>query len=98
MNSRPETHVLLAARPAQKWPAQAAERRPLPLRGVAPGVINPSTSHRPRSAAWANALALAAIAIAITLLVVKNLDRNSSDRLQSGSAIFKVTAQSPANP
>jgi hypothetical protein len=55
------------------------------------------TGHR-TSAAWANALALAAIAVAITLLVVKNLDRNSSNRLQSGSAIFKVSAQSPANP
>jgi hypothetical protein len=101
MNPQPETHVLLAARSDQKWPAQASERRPLPRGGAAPS-LTPGLAHltgrRTGSAAWTNALALVAVAIAIALLVVKNLDRNSSNRLQRGSAFLKISAQPTANP
>jgi hypothetical protein len=54
--------------------------------------------HPRMKAAWTNTLALAAVAIAIALLVVKNLDRNPSSRLLKGSVIFDLSGQPKANP
>ena len=53
---------------------------------------------RAMNVAWTNALALAAIAVAIALLVAKNRDRNPPIHLLERSAIFKVSSRPTANP
>jgi hypothetical protein len=50
------------------------------------------------NAAWKNTAALAAIAVAIALLVAKNMDRSPSNRRLNVSALFGVSPHPGANP
>jgi hypothetical protein len=95
MNHQPETHAMLANRSPLAWLVQAPVRRAFFLRK--PGLAS-SLGHPRATTAWRNVLALAAVAVAITLLVVKNLDRNSPSPLSKGSAVFEVGAGPTANP
>jgi hypothetical protein len=97
MHNQPETHATLATRSHQEWLAQDSARHPLLLSPSTPGFAF-SAGHPRRKAAWRNTLGLVAVAVAIALLMAKNLDRNPSSHFRKASAIFEVSGPPKATP